>query len=134
MNSSEEEAYDSEYWNIWTGFWIEGVILPLIAALGIAGNVLCVFVFSTRNLDLKPAFSNLLKCLSVFDILFLMCIIWLYAVPTLIPQHVDYLEPLTTPYILPCTHIALTGSVYTVVAVALERFYNICRPFNRNLV
>jgi len=133
MNSSEEEAYDSEYWNIWTGFWIEGVILPLIAALGIAGNVLCVFVFSTRNLDLKPAFSNLLKCLSVFDILFLMCIIWLYAVPTLIPQHVDYLEPLTTPYILPCTHIALTGSVYTVVAVALERFYNICRPFNRNL-
>ena len=38
MNSSEEEAYDSEYWNIWTGFWIEGVILPLIAALGIAGN------------------------------------------------------------------------------------------------
>ena len=38
MNSSEEDAYDSEYWNIWTGFWIEGVILPLIAALGIAGN------------------------------------------------------------------------------------------------
>ena len=38
----------------------------------IAGNILCVFVFSTRNLDLKPAFSNLLKCLSVFDILFLV--------------------------------------------------------------
>ena len=26
------------------------------------------------------------------------------------------------------------GSVYSVVAVALERYFNICKPFNRNLV
>ena len=26
------------------------------------------------------------------------------------------------------------GSVYTVVAVALERYFNICKPFSRNLV
>ena len=28
----------------------------------------------------------------------------------------------------------LLGSVYSVVAVALERYFNICKPFNRNLV
>ena len=28
----------------------------------------------------------------------------------------------------------IPGSVYTVVAVALERYFNICKPFSRNLV
>ena len=27
-----------------------------------------------------------------------------------------------------------SGSVYSVIAVAFERFYNICKPFSRNLV
>ena len=31
-------------------------------------------------------------------------------------------------------HIFVSGSVYSVVAVALERYFNICKPFNRNLV
>ena len=77
---------------------------------------------------------------------------WLYSFPSFL----DYqdIEAHATPYILPLTHIALTGgwwvvgekyiyiqllfsqlgSVYSVVAVALERFYNICKPFKRNLV
>ena len=38
----------------------------------ILGNIVCVFVFSRSNLDLKPAFSNILKCLSLFDICFLV--------------------------------------------------------------
>ena len=37
-----------------------------------AGNCLCLFVFCNKHLNLKPAFSNLLKCLSVFDIIFLV--------------------------------------------------------------
>ena len=36
---------------------------------------------------------------------------------------------------LPIITIPLfSGSVYSVVAVALERYFNICKPFNRNLV
>ena len=38
----------------------------------ITGNVLCVFVFTKKKMDLKPSFSNILKCLSLFDILFLV--------------------------------------------------------------
>ena len=36
------------------------------------GNILCVFVFTKKKMDLKPSFSNILKCLSLFDILFLV--------------------------------------------------------------
>ena len=39
------------------------------------GNILCVFVFSQSKLELKPAFANILKCLSVFDTLFLVSFI-----------------------------------------------------------
>ena len=41
---------------------------------------------------------------------FQSCIIWLYAVPSLVPSSLTHVEPHTTPYILPCTHIALTGN------------------------
>ena len=37
-----------------------------------SGNILCVFVFTKKKMDLKPSFSNILKCLSLFDILFLV--------------------------------------------------------------
>ena len=37
-----------------------------------SGNLVCVGVFSRSKLDLKPAFANILKCLSVFDTLFLV--------------------------------------------------------------
>ena len=35
-----------------------------------------------------------------------------------------------TPILLPAIHIALTGSVYAVVAVAVERYIIICNPYN----
>lgn len=38
----------------------------------VSGNILCVSVFSRSKLDLKPAFANILKCLSVFDSVFLV--------------------------------------------------------------
>ena len=99
----------------------------------ISGNVLCLFVFSNKHLDLKPAFSNILKCLSVFDIVFLVglfslkhflviidnnadwcqtCVMWLYSFPSFL----DYqdVEAHATPYILPLTHIALTGETKSV--------------------
>ena len=37
MNITEEGECDSDCLDHWAGFWIEGVVLPIIAALGIAG-------------------------------------------------------------------------------------------------
>ena len=41
MNVTEEEECDSDCLDHWAGFWIEGVVLPIIAALGIAGAEKC---------------------------------------------------------------------------------------------
>ena len=39
--------------------------------------------------------------------------------------------PLVTPYTVPIIHISLTGSVYSVLAVATERFITVCFPFTQ---
>ena len=64
-------------------------------------------------------------------------VLFLYSAPQLCepwPWYVAVLYPLKTPIVLPITQIAMTGSVYSVVAVALERYFNICKPFRANWV
>ena len=41
MNITNDRECDSDCLDYWAGFWIEGVVLPLIAALGIAGAENC---------------------------------------------------------------------------------------------
>ena len=54
----------------------------------LTGNVTCVFVFNHKSVDLKPSFSNILKCLSIFDILFLCGVICLYGLPNMSSYYV----------------------------------------------
>ena len=41
MNVTDGGGCDSDCLDHWAGFWIEGVVLPIIAALGIAGAEKC---------------------------------------------------------------------------------------------
>ena len=64
-------------------------------------------------------------------------VLLLYSVPHLCglwPWYLGVLDPIFTPIVLPITQIAMTGSVYSVVAVAVERYFNICKPFRANWV
>jgi len=135
-NQSEIDLEDQnidEYKNLRTtaAFIIEGVLLPILATFGIVGNLLCVWTFNKKDVELKPSFANLLKCLSIFDTVFLVCILLQYSLPTLSEEYYIWVLPYITPYTLPIIHISLTGSVYSVVAVAVERFITVCFPFQQ---
>ena len=70
-----------------------------------------------------------------------------YSLPTLSEEYYIWVLPYITPYTLPIIHISLTGShysnitnsiiaiilgsVYSVVAVAVERFITVCFPFRK---
>lgn len=114
-----------------TIFIIEGVLLPILSTLGVIGNILCVWTFNKKDVELKPSFANLLKCLSVFDTIFLCSMFVQYSVPLLSTEFLVWIHPYLTPYVVPIIHISLTGSVYTVVSVALERFITVCFPFTQ---
>ena len=47
---------------------IQGPVLKVY----LSGNILCVWTFNKKDVELKPSFANLLKCLSVFDTIFLV--------------------------------------------------------------
>ena len=55
-----------------------------------------------------------------------------YSVPLLSTQFLVWVHPHLTPYVVPIIHISLTGSVYSVVSVALERFITVCFPFSQS--
>ena len=102
-------------------FWFEGFLVPIVGSIGLLGNTLSILVLLCRDLDLKASFRNLLVTLCVFDMLFIVAVNLFYSVPI----HSDWYEinmiPYLTPLLLPLIHIVLTGSVYSVVAVAVER-------------
>ena len=56
----------------------------------------------------------------------------LYSLPCLSTEYRQEVKPRLTPFLLPLTQVALTGSLYTVVMVACERYQNIRRPFSHN--
>jgi len=125
---SEEERLK---WSETAGFVIEGILIPILALLGIFGNILCVWTFNKKDVELKPSFANLLKCLSIFDTIFLASMFLQYSLPQMSEEFNVWVYPYITPYSFPIIHISLTGSVYSVVAVALERFITVCFPFTQ---
>jgi len=133
LNSSISDVCDDECQDdVWT-FWIEGIAVLAISVFGIFGNLLCLFVFNQKSVDLKPSFSNILKCLSIYDMALLTGVLILYTLPALSDFYNVNIKPYSLPIVLPLTQVALTGSVYSVVIVAMERYFNVCKPFHKNL-
>ena len=98
--------------------------MPTISILGLLGNVLSVHILHSRHsgLDLHTSFTNLLICLAVFDSLFLVCANSVYAVSAIMWPAQSSTQMLAAPYIIPLTNMAMTGSVYTVVAITVKRY------------
>ena len=124
------DTTDDERFMVACTYWFEGVLVPILGSVGIVGNVLSIMVLTLRNLDLKSSFINLICSLCVFDILFIVSVCMFFTLQIHSDYYRDELIPYLTPVLLPLIHIALTGSVYAVVAVAVERYFIICNPFN----
>ena len=54
-----------------------------------------------------------------------------YSLPMMSQYFSVWILPFLTPYTVPVIHISLTGSVYSVMAVATERFVTVCFPFSQ---
>jgi len=108
-------------------FWMEGVLMPTISFFGLIGNIISIYILRNNHirLDLHPSFTNLCICLAVFDSLFLITSNSVFAVQAAIWPQQCYLHVMAIPYLVPLTNIAMTGSVYTVVAISVERYTTI---------
>jgi len=98
--------------------------MPFVSFFGLIGNILSIRILNSRHssLDLNNSFTNLLICLAVYDTVFLIFANSMYAVSAALHPEESSLQIQAAPYVIPLTNIALTGSVYSVVAVTVERF------------
>ena len=116
-----------------TGFIFEGILSVVVSVFGIIGNVTAIIYFRLQRSRLQT-FQSLLQMLSMFDSLFLICTLIVFSIPKFY-QDYDYMNfPrgsvfFVQPYLLPLAEIGLTGSIYFTIAISIERYLVICRPF-----
>jgi len=113
-------------------FWVNGVLHTVISISGIISNLTCITILLCYHdrLKYKPAFANLLILLSLFYICDLAAKLANYSAPTLSSYYMAFLSPIVYVNTYPLAQIAFSGSLYTLMAIALERYLNICKHAN----
>ena len=113
-------------------FFFEGIITSTLALFGVIGNtlVIIVLVLKRDTLDLHHFYRRLLILLAVWDTLFLVSNFFAFGLPLLSPEYDIYIAPEVSPkFLMPMAQISLTGSVFTMVAITLERYISCSYPY-----
>ena len=100
-----------------------------VAAFGLIGNLISIWVLSVPEMRCTP-FNRLLLALAFVDCMFIGpgILIYVFEAFDLEADWYSYLFPVV---FYPCSEIALCSSIYMTVAIAVERFIGLCRPFRR---
>ena len=105
----------------------EGIILLCIGIFGLAGNLLSIPYFLRRRPGQKT-FYTLFIYLSVCDIIVVIGML-LYGIPKVSEKYAEETFLIIAPYILPTFEIGSTGGIYFTMAICIERYLVVCRPF-----
>ena len=108
------------------------MFLPLLSSVlafgGLVGNTVIIaqFVVMQEN---KLNFHRIMILLSLYDnVLIVMCLI-LFVAPAFSETYKFGVFNDIAPVALPVGEIAITGSIYSTIAITLERFLAVCHPF-----
>eukprot|EP00095_Tigriopus_kingsejongensis_P002816 snap_masked-scaffold80_size398941-processed-gene-0.0 protein:Tk02816 transcript:snap_masked-scaffold80_size398941-processed-gene-0.0-mRNA-1 annotation:"fmrfamide receptor" len=143
---------DIPYCDTWEAFLdkyslaTEGIGLFTVAIIGILANALSIAILAQRTM--KTQISALLITLAVFDMLFLFCTFPVFTVSSankfvqytneciypggepwsLLTPGMAYVYKVSLPFLYGFVHVSKVGSVFTTLAVSLERYFAVCKP------
>ncbi|CAI5455614.1 unnamed protein product [Caenorhabditis angaria] len=140
MNDSDSESQNCTYEASPIdpiSVYIYLVAIPLVCVIGSAAAVLCIIVFTRKQM--RSSLNVYLAGLSVFDFNVLLFSFLIY-----MPLQGCVLQGNTntricqffwnsTPYTLPISNIAQCGSVWTCVAVTVDRFLAVNYPLHSKI-
>ena len=106
---------------------IEGILLSIVGVIGLFGNTLGIIVFAKLRDQIK--FHRLMILLFFYDNAYIIFSILIFALPQLSNTYKENYLKYIVPTALPLVQIALTGSVYSTLAISLERYWVVCNPF-----
>ena len=112
-----------------SNFIIQGMLLTVVAVLGICGNFASIIYFS-RPKRYRSHFEPFMLWLAVYDTIFILSAWLAYAAPVLSEYYVKagYSGHLI-PWVVPIAQTATTGTIYLTIAISSERYFMICHPF-----
>ena len=109
-------------------YYAEGYVIPLMAILGLLGNFITASIMQMELLDFNTSFQHILLMLTAFDSMFLTLATLTFSLPLLSDYWDVWIAPILQPWLVPAIHVALNGSTWSIVMVAIERFVSICYP------
>ena len=110
-------------------FVLEILLIIIFGVCGLVGNIILIVMFTRlKNNQLK--FHQIMILLAIFDTICIVLCILLFALPGLSKGDLTrkclfYAAPIA----IPITQIAITGSVFCRMAISVERYLTVCRPF-----
>ena len=111
-------------------YYVEGVLLMIIGTFGIIGNISAIVVFTRQSL--QKSFYGLMLSLAVFDLIFIITVIFGFGIPSLSPEFEDTAIWQSTFFLTrTLANTAMMGSVYFTMAITIERYVTVCHPFYR---
>ena len=107
---------------------IEFIGMLVVGIIGILGNTTAIYVFSTMQNRLK--FHCIMIMIFLFDTSYIILNLIILSFPYISDEYKygdTYCHML--PIVTPLQHIALTGSIYSTMAISMERYLVVCHPF-----
>ena len=112
-----------------SNFVIQGVLLTVIAVLGVCGNFASIIYFS-RPQRYRSHFEPFMLWLAVYDTIFILSAWLAYSAPVLSENYVKAgYNGYLIPWVVPIAQVATTGNIYLTIAISTERYIVICHPF-----
>ena len=104
-------------------FVFEVVLVMITGSFGVIGNCMLIKMFA--QLEQKVNFHQLMITLAIFDSIYILLCMLLFAIPEILEGYFFCVAPYALAFLL----VAQTGSVYCTVGISLERYLTVCHPF-----
>ena len=103
----------------------------MVGVFGLCANIAAIFFLRKKLRHNSTNFYSVMLLLSIFDIAYICMSFLTFCINKFSVVYQEHAWGYIVPWSIAILQISLTGSIYSTMAISLERYLVICRPFYR---